>query len=211
MTNDMWMAPEIPGYSEVRDFNMRMAAKMGTVFGGATGSLMSPQMLAAQPGMLSGMADMAKEMSKLKGVPVSQVMRMGTTADGSPLPAASEAPLPPSNGPSAGSVASGAGASATDSATNSATSSAASHVGLSGLANLGGFGFHKKKPQPDQPVNQPAQANGAQPNGAQQNAAVLMESSVEMTRFSSAPVDTTLFNVPADYNKVASEYQKNHQ
>lgn len=211
ITNDMWMAPEIPGYGEVRDFNTRLAAKMSTMYSGAMPSLMSPQMLNSQPGMFSGMADMVKEMSKLKGVPVSQIMRMGTTANGSPLPAASEAPLPQSNGPSAGSVASEAGASATDSAANSATSSAASHVGLSGLANLGGFGFHKKKAQPDQPAAQPAPASGTQPNGAQQNAAVLMESSVEMTRFSSAPVDATLFNVPAGYNKVASEYQKNHQ
>jgi flagellar motor protein MotB len=42
---------------------------------------------------------MAKEMSKLKGVPVMQVMRMGSTANGEPLSAASEAPLPASSGP----------------------------------------------------------------------------------------------------------------
>lgn len=207
MTNDMWMAPEIPGYSEVRDFNTRMADKMGTVFGGAVPS-MSPQMLSLQPGMFSGMGDMAKEMSKLKGVPVAQIMRMGSTADGSPLPAASEAPLPPSNGPTAGSLANQAGSSATDSATNSAASSAASHIGLSGL-NLGGFGFHKKKP--DDAAAQPAPPNGAPPNGAPQNAAVLMESSMEMTRFSSASLDATLFDVPAGYTKVPSEYQKNQK
>ena len=51
---------------------------------------------------------MVKEMSKLKGVPIMQVMRVGTTANGEPLPAASEAPIPASNGPampSAGDVA----------------------------------------------------------------------------------------------------------
>ena len=208
ITNDMWMAPEIPGYGEVRDFNRRMALKMGTMFSGAMPSL-SSQMLAAQPGMFSGMADMAKEMSKLQGVPVSQIMRMGTTADGSPLPAASEAPLPPSNGPTAGSVAGQAGTNATDSAANSAASNAGSHLGgLSSIANLGGFGFHKKK---QDPAAQPAPANGAPPNGAPPNAAVLMESSMEMTRFSSAPVDATLFDVPVGYSKVASEYQKSHQ
>jgi hypothetical protein len=204
ITNDMWMAPEIPGYGEVRDFNSRMAAKMGSVFSGPMPSSITPQMPGVQPGMFSGMADMAKEMSKLKGVPVSQIMRMGTTADGSPLPAASEAPLPPSNGPTAGSIASQAGASATDSAANTAASNAANKVGLSSLANLGGFGFHKKKPQ-DTPA-QPAPASGAP-----QNAAVLMESSTEMTRFSSAPVDATLFDVPPGYSKVATEYQKGHQ
>jgi hypothetical protein len=209
ITNDMWMAPEIPGYSEVRDFNARMATKMKTMYSGAMPSLMSPQMLNLQPGMFSGMADMAKEMSKLKGVPVSQIMRMGTTADGSPLPAASEAPLPQSNGPTAGSIADQAAGNAANSAANSATSNAASHLSVPGLGNLGGFGFHKKKP--DQPAAQPAPASGAPPNGAPPNAAVLMESSIEMTRFSSAPLDGTLFNVPAGYSKVASEYQKSHQ
>ena len=57
---------------------------------------LTPQMMAMmqQPGAGKGMADMVEEMSKLKGIPVLQIMRMGTTADGSPLPAASEAPLP---------------------------------------------------------------------------------------------------------------------
>jgi hypothetical protein len=40
---------------------------------------------------------------------------------------------------------------------------------------------------------------------------VLMESTVEMTNFSSASVDSTLFNVPAGYAKVPSEYQKSQQ
>jgi hypothetical protein len=207
MTNDMWMAPEIPGYSEVRDFNARMATKMSTVYSGSMPSLMSPQMLNLQPGMFSGMSDMAKEMSKLKGVPVSQIMRMGTTADGSPLPAASEAPLPPSNGPNSGAIANQAANSAANSATDSAASSIADHVGFSSLTNKLG-GFHKSKPDTSA---QPAPAGGAPTNGAPPNAAVLMESSIEMTGFSSASVDPTRFDVPAGYSKVASEYQKSHQ
>ena len=50
-----------------------------------------------QPAAAQGMSDMVKEMSKLKGIPVEQIMRMGATANGEPLPAASEAPLPPSS------------------------------------------------------------------------------------------------------------------
>ncbi|MGA8491031.1 MAG: hypothetical protein WB711_11440 [Terriglobales bacterium] len=213
ITNDMWMVPEIPGYSEVRDFNSRMAAKMGAMFSGAMPSSVSPQMLSAQPGMGSGMADMVKEMSKLKGVPVSQIMRMGTTADGSPLPAASEAPLPASNGPSAGDVANQAATNAANSAANTATSNAESQAGshmgsfggvASSIGNLGGFGgFHKKKAQPP--------AAQTPPTTATPNSAVLMESTMEMTNFSSASVDPTLFNVPAGYTKVPSEYQKSHQ
>ena len=211
ITNDMWMAPEIPGYGEVRDFNSRMAVKMGTVFSGSLPSSISPQMPGLQPGMFSGMADMAKEMSKLKGVPVSQIIRMGTTADGSPLPAASEAPLPPSNGPNAGAIGNQAATNVANSAANTAASNAenkvGSHMGSFGgvASSIGGFGgFHKKKPE--QPPTQTAPASGTP-----QNAAVLMESSTEMTNFSSAAVDTALFGVPAGYSKVPSEYQKGHQ
>lgn len=207
MTNDMWMVPEIPGYKEVRDFELRLAAKMGETFGGPMRSMMSPAMLKAQPGMFSGMSDMAKEMSKLKGVPVSQIMRIGSTADGSPLPAASEAPLPQSNGPSVGSVASQA---ATDAATTTAENKVASKMGgFGGIASgLGGFGgFHKKKKQQEQ-QQQAAAQQGTQ---AGQNWAVMMESSVETTNFSSASVDPASFNVPAGYAKVLSEYQKTHQ
>ncbi len=211
MTNDMWMVPEIPGYKEVREFQQRLALKMGTMFSGPMHAMMSPAMLKTQPGMFTGMSDMAKEMSKLKGVPVSQIMRLGSTTDGSPLPAASEAPLPQSNGPTVGSVAGQAATNAADSAANSATATAENKVGskmggFGGVASsLGGFGgFHKKKKQPEPAPAQPTSASG-------QNWMVLMESSVETTNFSSASIDPTLFNVPAGYTKVLSEYQKSQQ
>ncbi|HVO63965.1 MAG TPA: hypothetical protein VMT53_23790, partial [Terriglobales bacterium] len=210
ITNDMWMVPEIPGYGEVRDFQERLAVKMGTMFSGPMRSMMSPSTLSAQPGMFTGMSEMAKEMSKLKGVPVSQVMRLGSTADGSPLPAASEAPLPPSNGPSAGSlagqVASSAATSAADQATASAESKATGKIGgFGGIASgLGGFGgFHKKKQQQQQQQEQQAAAQSA----AAQKWVVLMESTTETTNFSSASIDSSLFNVPAGYTKVPSMYE----
>ena len=210
LNNDMWMVPEIPGYSEVRDFQRRFAEKLGTVYGGSLPSSMM------QPGMGKGMADMAKEMSKLKGVPVQQIMRMGSTADGSPLPAASEAPLPQSNTPSAGSAAgqaaNQAATNAANSATNTATSNAESKLGskmggFGGVASsLGGFGgFHKKKPDQQQQQQQQAQAQ------APQNMMVLMETSTETTNFSSSAVDPSKFAVPAGYIKIPSELQQKLQ
>jgi hypothetical protein len=92
ITNDMYLAPDIPGYDEVRDFYKRYALKMGSAMSGAVNTQMMALM--QQPAAGKGMADMIEEMSKLKGIPVLQIMRMGTTADGTPLPAASEAPLP---------------------------------------------------------------------------------------------------------------------
>src|SRR6202012_6039884 len=92
ITNDMWMGPEIPGSEQVRALYKRMASKMasGTMGLGFDFS----KMLAKNPGANQALGDMAKEMQKLDGVPVMQIMRMGTTINGQPLPAASEAPLP---------------------------------------------------------------------------------------------------------------------
>jgi hypothetical protein len=209
--NDMWMAPDIPGYDEVREFNKRFALKMGEMMAGMLPAFKSA-MPGMQPGMMSGMSDMVKEMSKLQGVPVSQTMRMGTTADGSPLPAASEAPLPKSNGPSAGNIASQAATNATNTAANDAASTAqnkvASHMGSFGnvATSLGGFGgFHKKKKDSAQDQQaQSAQAAGA----ANQNYAVLMESTTQMTKYSSASVDSARFSVPSGYTKVQADVQK---
>ena len=133
ITNDMYMAPDIPGYDEIREFNKRYALKMGVVMSGAV----NPQMMAmmGQPASGKGMADMVEEMSKLKGIPVLQIMRMGTTANGAPLPAASEAPLPAGPPPPT------AGEIARQSVMNSLP--------------FGGFG--RKKKQEDPP---PADANG---------------------------------------------------
>ena len=179
ISNDMWLAPEVPGYQEVRDFHLRFAQKLGSVFSDS----INPSLLALQPAAGQAMADMAKEMSKLKGVPVLQVMRMGSTADGSPLPAASEAPLPQTNAPvmpSAGQI-----------AKESATSAVASSLGLGGF---GGFG-HKKKADPP-PVTADQDANKAQA------AAVLIETSTQVSSFSQAPIDPAKFEIPAGYKQV---------
>ena len=74
----MYLAPDIPGYDEVRDFYRRYALKMGTVMSGALDTQTMAMM--QQPAAGKGMADMVAEMSKLKGIPVLQIMRMGTTA-----------------------------------------------------------------------------------------------------------------------------------
>ncbi|MHB1675828.1 MAG: hypothetical protein ACYCSP_16465 [Acidobacteriaceae bacterium] len=130
ITNDMWMAPEIPGYDELREFQKKYAAKMGDVF---TGNGVSASLAAMQPAAAQGMSAMVKEMSTLKGIPVEQIMRMGATANGQPLPAASEAPLPPSpSGPQM--------PSAKDVAQQSASSAIASKLGGFGL---GGFGLRR--------------------------------------------------------------------
>lgn len=180
ITNDMWLVPEIPGYDQVRDFYIRMGKKMGTVFSGA--GMDFTKLLAQNPGATQAMADMTKEMQKIQGVPVMQIMRMGSTVDGKPLPAASEAPLPPDNSP--------AMPSAGDVAKQSAASMITSHFGL------GGFG--KKKNDTPPPQNSDNAGKG-QPTPT---SAILMETQETMSNFSTGPVDPSHFDVPAGYKQV---------
>ncbi len=182
ITNDMWMVPAIPGYDKVRDFYKRMALKMADASTIGLGYDFS-KMLAQNPGAGQALGDMAKEMQKLDGVPILQVMRMGTTLNGQPLPAASEAPTPPPPaGPSAGDVAKQGMASA--------------------LANrfggLGGFGKKKQAPPPDSNQN----AAPAQPTSA-----ILMETQISTSNFSSDPVDPSHFDIPAGYKQVQPPLQ----
>ena len=177
ITNDMWLAPEVPGYDEVKEFYRKFAVKMGTVFSSAV----NPAMLAQYQGAGKGMAEMTEEMSRLKGTPVLQVMRMGTTMDGTPLPAASEAPLPP---PSAGPAMPSAG----DVAKQSVSSAINSKLGGFGL---GGFG--KKKVDPP-----PADAAAA---AAQPTSSVLVETNTQMSGFSRT-VNEASFAVPAGFKLV---------
>jgi hypothetical protein len=190
ITNDMWMVPEIPGYTQVRDFYVRMAEKMGPATAGM--GMDMGKMLAQQPGATQALSDMGKEMQKIQGVPVMQIMRMGSTTDGKPLPAASEAPLPASNSPSM--------PSGSDIAKQSAASAISSHIPFGGL---GGFG-HKKQADPP-PADQNANQN---PNAPPPTSSVLMESQTTITNFSSAPVDPSHFEIPAGYKQVQPQMEK---
>jgi hypothetical protein len=177
ITNDMWLAPEVPGYDEVKEFYRKYAVKMGTVFSSA----INPAMLAQYQGAGKGMAEMTEEMSRLKGTPVLQVMRMGTTTDGTPLAAASEAPLPP---PPAGPAMPSAG----DVAKQSVSSALNSKLGGFGL---GGFGKKKADPPPADPA----------PATAQPTSSVLMETNTQMGGFSRT-VNEASFAVPAGFKLV---------
>jgi hypothetical protein len=63
-------------------------------------------------------------------------------------------------------------------------------------SRFGGFGRKKKDP-PDQTADQ--NATGAQ---AQPTSAILMETQITTSNFSSAPVDPSHFEIPAGYKQV---------
>lgn len=212
VVTDMWLAPNLPGYEEVRNFYARMGQKLAFAPGmGGMGGMMG-----RQAGMMKGMSEMYKETSKIEGVPVLQVVRMAGAADGmseadmakaqqgmaEAQRAQEQQPPPPSAGEVAGSAATGA---------------ALGRMGkVGGLAGgLGGFGgFGRKKKQQEEPQQQqqqaaqtpppqtPASPAGATPPGT------LMELTTELTAFSSAPVDAAKLSVPAGFKQVDHEMQK---
>jgi hypothetical protein len=146
---------------------------------------------------------MAKQVSQMKGIPVEQVMRMGMTTHGEPLPAASEAPLPEGS-----SVPNPQGEQSQNSAAPSAGEVAKQSAASAIESRLGGFGFGgfgRKKKQSPAPDNQSANADAA-PTATKapqaQAANVLMESKTDMTSFSSAPIDSAKFTVPAGFTQV---------
>lgn len=187
ITNDMWMVPSVPGYEQVEDFYKRFAEKMSDATIGFGYDF--TKMLSQNPAAGQALNDMAGEMRKLHGVPIMQVMRMGTTANGQPLPAASEAPLPADSGlaaPSAGQVA----------------KAGMSSMISSRLGGFGGFGRKKNNPPPDQNTDQNGNQAATGSSQAQPTTAILMETQITTSNFSSAPVDPSHFDIPAGYKQV---------
>jgi hypothetical protein len=183
VTTDMWIAPGVPGYREVRDFYKRMAERINWTPGG--------NMFMSDPKVSQGMAEVNKEVARLDGMPVQQFISMGIAgqpgaADGSAAPAQPAQQQPQVERPSVGGAVGGA---------------------LGGRLGLGGLG--RKKPA-QQPADQPAARANAPAAGGQASGAPgsLLEMTTEMSGFSSNPVDASLFAAPAGFKKVDSDMKK---
>ncbi|HEY2472717.1 MAG TPA: hypothetical protein VGI45_33340 [Terracidiphilus sp.] len=198
-TSEMWLVPEIPGMDELRAFNQRMMHELAF---DTAGNQMSG-MLTTQPGGAEALAELKKEATKVQGFPVLQVTRVGVSTDGKPLPPPSVAPTQNSQGTS-----SNAGNVTREVATDTGTQTAGSEVGKLGTfgralgnSSLGAFMRHNHS----QPKPAPAAADSAAGDG------VLLESQTSIDHFSTAPADTSSFNVPAGYKQIASPMVKNAQ
>lgn len=201
MSNDMWNAAEIPGYQEVRDFERKLALKYAEALGSSVDLTQFGRM-----DMAKGMTEMAKEASKLKGMPILQITRMGTTPDGSPLPSASEAPdAAKVDGPNVN-LKEETGKAAGNAAGNTAGSMIESRLGkIGGIAGgLGGLA-RRKKQQDEQAQQKQAEQNAPPQQQQQQGPAILMEMTAEKGGFSSAPIDAAKFAPPAGFRQVEPE------
>ena len=204
ITSDMWLIADAPGYEEVKSFNVRMAKELAM----DTEMNSMAALLNAQPGAGQAMADMKKEMSKMAGIPVLQVMRMGMTANGAPLPAPSQ---DPAQAPSANND------RAAENAKSSMEDGVANSLGnVLGGGRFGGLMRHKSKKKAEDSetanngnVQKVSTQNANGQNGSAPQSAVLLEMSTHRSNFSAGPVDTSNFEVPAGFKQMESPMNRN--
>jgi hypothetical protein len=217
-TTEVWIAPDPPEVLEIQNFDVRMYTKMSEGVdmqalneqmktAGANGGM--GMMFAHQPGASDAMAEMSKEIAKIKGFRVLEVTSMSsagmlavTSTPGAPAAA------PPPAAPAGGSV---AGQVATDTATQTAAGeSGKMGVFGSALANsaLGAFRRKKSTPPAAAPTPVPASAPAAAIDVAGTSPAtasnVLMTTIRQKTNFSHEPAPASAFLIPAGYKQVQS-------
>lgn len=201
MANDVWLLDSEPAaYKEVRDFERRMGEMMVAGMMRNGNPFASNPMIASKPGASDTYAGMAEQMKKLNGFSVLEVTRIGVTADGQPLPP----PQPTTAASSQPSV--DAGAVTKQAAADGATAEANQQVSKLGTLGsafghsmIGGFG-HKKKAADAQPA--PSQAAAQAPPDP-----VLMELTTKKSNFSTDPVPSSVFEIPAGYTQIALPQQ----
>jgi len=170
--NDAWMA-SVPGYDQVKIFELKMAAKLSDTFRPGM-----EQMATTQPQMVQGMAEAAKEMAKVDGVPIEYIVVMGSgSVEDLQAARKKEESKGDGKGKSSGAV---AGAIA------------------GRITGIGGFGRKKADDKPA-PAEDGKQAPAA---------VILMEMTTEMSEFSTAPVDEAKFQIPAGFKEGQSDMTK---
>jgi hypothetical protein len=215
ITTDAWIAPDPPEVKEIQDFDLRMGQKLMagvdlSAFKAQMGQMSQnnagmAQLFGGKPGSAEAMAQMSKEIAKLKGTRVMEVTRMGGNGTG-PGAAQNTAQAAPAAAP-----ASGSDSVASQVATDTAAQTAAGEAGRLGVfgSALGSSAlgaFHKKKAATPPPAAAPATTTTtATADGTQTTTgAILMETTTQKSNFSQETVPSTAFLVPAGFKKVES-------
>jgi len=181
ITTDMWMAAPASGYDEVRQFYRRMAEKLNWSPGG--------NMFMSRPDIAEGMAQVNKEIGKMNAMPVFEVVSMGAAGQ------------PGAAGAQGGTAQSQPAAQPQDQQQQQQPKSLGGALG----GALGGhFGLGRKKSSSSD------QSSGAQSSSGNSGPGSLIDMTVEMSGFSAAPVDSSLFSVPAGFKQVQPDSRRMH-
>ena len=215
ITTDTWVAPDPPEVAALQEFDKRFGEKLmqgvdakamaeqWKQMGSSSNAAMA-QLLGGKPGASDAMAQMAKEIAKLKGTRVMEITSMGGVGP------AGAAGAPATGAPPTGS--SVGGQIAGDTANQTASGEAAKESGKMGifgnaLTNSALGAFHRKKATPPPAAAAPAAAPaGAGTAGTQ--TVVLMSTTTQKTNFSEEPIPLSVFQVPAGFKKVESPMER---
>ena len=137
-------------------------------------------MFGGRPDMAKGMAEIYKEGAKLDGTPVFQIVKMGVHAEGQQQ-SGQAAQAPPQQ--------------------QQDQQAEKPSIGTLLGGKFGGFGRKKK----DQDQAESGGQSGAPPQGQGDASGSLMEMTMEMSGFSSAPLDGSKFEIPAGFKQVEAE------
>ncbi len=176
MNSDDYVAPSVPGYEQLRAFNMKMARELDWVPGKLFGGNVQ---------MSSAMAEAAKNGSELKGFPLLQYISFGAAGTGAGEGGPSSAQAQPQAQPQA----------------RPANPLSMSPSGLA-VKTLGGmFGRHKKKNADEESADAGGGAAGPPPS----TPGSLAEMTIEVTSYSNGPLDSSLFDIPAGYRQIEGD------
>lgn len=210
MVSDSWHSELVPGYTEYKAQMAKFADKAAWLKGGnpmAAG-------MGGQPGMAEGMKKMAEEMSKVPGIPVLTISRMGM-AGGANVDMSQMEGQAPSQA-DIGDAAKRAGGEAAGSTAGRAVGGRLGGMIGGGLGGrLGGFG-KKKNQEAEEQARQAEEQAKAQAQekvkSAEEKSAdgmmLMMETVTDASNFSSAPIGEEVFAIPAGYTKVENEWAK---
>jgi hypothetical protein len=176
VNSDEWIAQDVPGYHEIRDFYMKMAKEMDWVPGQMGGMM-------ANSGIQLSMSEMRKnQIASVTGMPMLTYTSMTMAANGQDpnAQAAQQQQQQQQQEQQA-------------QQDNSIPTSPSGAV----IKGLGGMFGHKKNKQQDPEAADP---NANQPNPASTPGS-LMDMSTEVTSYSSAPLDASMFEPPAGYTQ----------
>jgi hypothetical protein len=217
MITDLWSAPKPAEMQAIDDFYLRYGKKLmqGVDTSAILQSTQPPinqaamsSLFASQPGMAGAMPEMMKKLAvetqKIKGEAILSITRIGGEA--MVAPSADAVGANPDSG--AGSAARSAGSVAAKQVADD-TTSAAVRDQFGKLGSVGyAFGnsvvgaFHRTSTAI--PSASPAGGAGGQ---SDPSTAVLFETTMQKSAFTSAPVSAAAFQIPAGYTRIESAQQ----
>jgi hypothetical protein len=176
-TVDTWVAPDVPGYKELGEFYARMGKETNWV---------PPASVHVDPRVSESLGELQKNQGRLKGLPLLEYV---TTSMVLPPGTATDAQNP-----------NGSNSSASGASSNNPPTSASDAM-MKGLGGM--FGGRKKK---NDAATDPNSSNSQNPPPPPSTPGSLMEMTTQVTTFSDAALDASMFEVPAGYTKVPSPF-----